>query len=81
MGAAFDALTESAANFVPGAQSAGITIIRGHNDIETLSSTGRYPIVLDEIQHQQREGPCLSAAWEQHTISTNDIAADGRWPR
>ena len=42
MGAAFDVLTDRAAKFVPGAQYAGITIASGHNDIETLSSTGRY---------------------------------------
>jgi transcriptional regulator with GAF, ATPase, and Fis domain len=80
MGAAFDSLTESAAKFVPGAQYAGITITHGHNRIETLAGTGRYPSVLDQIQHRHREGPCVSAAWEQHTISLNDIAADGRWP-
>lgn len=76
-----DSLTEAAAKCVPGAQYAGITIAHRQKDIETSSTTGRYPSVLDEIQRQHREGPCLSAAWDNHTIRIHDVATDSRWPR
>ncbi|OBG38451.1 GAF and ANTAR domain-containing protein [Mycobacterium sp. E3198] len=75
-----ESLVRSAAETVPGAQYAGITIT-GPSHLETPSATGRYPAVLDGIQRQEGEGPCLSAAWEQHTIRIDDLAADARWPR
>lgn len=75
-----ESLVRSAAESVPGAQYAGITIT-GPRYLETPSATGRYPIVLDGIQRQEGEGPCLSAAWEQHTIRIDDLASDARWPR
>jgi hypothetical protein len=55
-----DSLTEAAAKSVPGAQYAGITITHRQKDIETSSTTGPYPSVLDDIQRRHREGPCLS---------------------
>jgi hypothetical protein len=41
---------------------------------------GHYPELLDEIQQRHGEGPCLSAAWEQHTIRIDDLTIDERWP-
>jgi hypothetical protein len=81
MEAALGELTKSAARSVPGAQYAGITVARRPNEVETASATGRYPVVLDEIQRRHREGPCLTAAWVHHTIRTDDLAAEERWPR
>lgn len=79
-GTALNQLTECAAQAVPGAQYAGITGTPRHRDIETTSATGPYPVILDKIQRQHREGPCLSAAWEHHSIQVDDLAADHRWP-
>lgn len=73
-------LTESAARSIPGAQYAGITIATRDGEVRTAAATGRYPALLDEIQQRHGEGPCLSAAWEQHTIRINDIAREQRWP-
>jgi len=78
--AALDDLVRSAAESVPGAQYASITI--SHRDcLETPSATSRHPKVLDEIQNRQAEGPCLSVAWEHHTIRIDDLESDTRWPR
>lgn len=73
-------LVRSAAESVPGAQYASLTIT-GPRSLETPSATDRYPLLLDEIQRREGEGPCLSAAWEQHTIRIDDLTVDGRWPR
>src|SRR4051812_16536604 len=73
-------LTESAAKSVPGAQHAGITVTDRHNNIQTQSATGEYPILLDEIQRRHHEGPCLSAAWQHHIMRIDDLAVDLRWP-
>ncbi|GBE64733.1 transcriptional regulator [Mycobacterium sp. MFM001] len=73
-------LTESAPRSIPGAQYAGITIATRNGKVRTAAATGPYPVLLDEIQQRHGEGPCLSAAWEQHTIRINDMAHEQRWP-
>ncbi|KBZ61301.1 hypothetical protein K875_04252 [Mycobacterium [tuberculosis] TKK-01-0051] len=62
-----DALVHSAAEPVPGAQHAGITIA-GRQYVDTPPATDQYPVVLDRIQNREGEGPCLAAGWEHHTI-------------
>ncbi|AQT82973.1 hypothetical protein B1R94_20650 [Mycolicibacterium litorale] len=65
---------------VPGAQYAGLTITGGPDGVSTLAATHTYPALLDGVQAEFNEGPCLSAAWFQHTIHIDDLAADARWP-
>ncbi|ORB15923.1 hypothetical protein BST37_08085 [Mycobacterium noviomagense] len=73
-------LTHSALKFLPGAQCAGITIASSNGKVRTVGATDRFPALLDEIQQRHCEGPCLSAAWEQHIIRIDDMAAEQRWP-
>ena len=65
---------------VPGAMYAGITVI-DDGSISTLGATHEYPKLLDDAQSDVQEGPCLSAAWQQHTMHINDLAAEQRWPK
>lgn len=75
-------LTESALESLPGAQYAGITIACRDGGVRTAAAIGDYPKLLDEIQERHGSGPCLSAAWEQHMIKIDDVAAeDDRWPK
>jgi GAF domain-containing protein len=73
-------LTEGAVKSVPGARYAGITIVSRNGTLRTASATDRYSALLDKIQQRHDEGPCLSAAWEQHMIRINDITREDRWP-
>jgi GAF domain-containing protein len=75
-----DELTAHAVRSVPGARYAGITVVTSDGTVQTASSSGRYPELLDKLQQSHGEGPCLSAAWEQHVIRVNDMTLDGRWP-
>lgn len=78
--ASLDGLIRHVAESVPGARYAGITIA-GRRRLETPAATGRYPIVLDEIQNREGEGPCVADAWDHDTIRIDDLAKAGRWPR
>jgi ANTAR domain/GAF domain len=73
-------LAENAAVEVPGAQYAGITVTRNRKHIDTPAATHKWPILLDEVQQRHREGPCLSAAWEEKTIHVADLETDRRFP-
>jgi hypothetical protein len=66
---------------VPGAQYAGITMIEADGSISTVAATHPYVTWLDLVQRDSGEGPCLSAAWYQHTIHIPDLATEDRWPR
>jgi GAF domain-containing protein len=74
-------LAEHAAVEIPGAQYAGVTVTRNAKHIDTPAATHKWPILLDEIQQRHREGPCLTAAWEEKTIHVADLEADDRFPR
>jgi GAF domain-containing protein len=73
-------MTSSAVEAMPGAQYAGVTLVDRDGKVETPASTDIYPTLLDEIQQRHEEGPCLSAAWEQHVIHIEDIEREKRWP-
>ncbi|MDT5210379.1 MAG: hypothetical protein QOF67_2794, partial [Mycobacterium sp.] len=73
-------LAEHAAVEIPGAQYAGITVTRNAKHVNTPAATHKWPILLDEIQQLHREGPCLTAAWEEKTIHVADLEADKRFP-
>lgn len=72
-------LVIGAVRSVPPAQHAGITIA-SRNEVRTASSTGRYPVLLDESQQRHLEGPCVSAAWYHHIVLIDDMALETRWP-
>jgi GAF domain-containing protein len=73
-------LAEHAAVEIPGAEYAGVTITRNAKHIDTPAATHKWPIMLDEIQQRHREGPCLTAAWEEKTIHVADLETDNRFP-
>jgi transcriptional regulator with GAF, ATPase, and Fis domain len=73
-------LAEHAAVEIPGAQYAGITVTRNGKHIDTPAASHDWPILLDKIQQRHREGPCLTAAWEEKTIHVADLETDARFP-
>ncbi|ULE32859.1 GAF and ANTAR domain-containing protein [Mycobacterium sp. IDR2000157661] len=73
-------LAEHAAVEIPGAQYAGITLTRNAKEVDTPAATHMYPVLLDKIQARYREGPCLTAAWEEKVIHVTDLNTDDRFP-
>ena len=73
-------LAENAAVEIPGAQYAGITLTRNARNIETPAATSHWPLLLDKIQQRYREGPCLTAAWDEKTVHVADLETDTRFP-
>ena len=74
-------LVANAAEHVPGAQFAGITVASRTRGVTTAAASNRYATALDEIQQRHQEGPCLSAAWEHHIVRIDDLETEQRWPR
>jgi GAF domain-containing protein len=74
-------LAEHAANEIPGAKYAGVTVTTNRKRIDTPATTHRYPLMLDQIQQRHHEGPCLASAWEKQTFHISDLEKDFRWPK
>jgi GAF domain-containing protein len=73
-------LNTNAVKSVPGAQSAGITVVRD-GTIETLGATDGDVTAFDDLQRKHQQGPCLEAAWQNHIIRVDDLRGEQRWPR
>lgn len=72
-------VVDSALLEVPGAQYAGITVTAsGH--AETAAATHRVPVLLDKLQQEYGQGPCLEASRDHHTVRVNDLRTETRWP-
>ena len=79
--AVIDQLIVEAAQTIPGAQYAGLTVVSRRREITTQASTHRWPTLLDDFQRRYSEGPCLLAAWDHHTVHVEDLSVDTRWPQ
>ncbi|WP_199339976.1 GAF and ANTAR domain-containing protein [Mycobacteroides chelonae] len=73
-------ITTAALENVPGVEQAGITLVTGQYTIESRAATSEVPRILDEIQQELREGPCVQSAWEHETVYAEDLAETTRWP-
>ncbi len=73
-------LTVTAAEALPGTIAAGITVIDRTGEVHSVASSDPVAEAVDAIQDRTKEGPCLTSAWEQHTVRMNDVAAETRWP-
>jgi hypothetical protein len=73
-------ITESATRAVPGAQYGGLTMVSDVEGIRNVAATHPYVVALDEVQRRDHDGPCLTAAWENHTVRVDDLTTEERWP-
>jgi len=73
-------LIGTAAESVPGARYAGITVTKKKRPSETAAASHHYCVLLDEVQNHCQQGPCLTAAGQQRAIRIDDLARDDRWP-
>ena len=78
--ATLNAIVAAAVTTVPGAKWAGISLIAGR-DITAATSTADIVADIDQMQRDLDEGPCVTAIREHHTVLSNDLATDSRWPR
>ena len=76
-----DAIVGAAVNLIPGVDEGSISVVLNRRDVGSHSPSGELPRVVDGIQAEVGEGPCLDAAFEQQTVRVPDMAAEERWPR
>lgn len=74
-------VTKTAVELIPGADSAGILMIRKGGKFDSLAGTDDLPHQLDVLQMTFNEGPCVQAALDEVIIRTDDFRSEHRWPK
>jgi GAF domain-containing protein len=74
-------VTAAAVQLVPGADAAGVLLVKRGGDFESLADTDGLVGQLDMLQHELGEGPCAEAALQQTIVRSDDLRSESRWPR
>lgn len=71
---------EMIVDLVEGCDHAGVTIARGGR-LATPAASDDVVIEGDRWQYELNEGPCLDSVRLEHTVISQDLSRDPRWPR
>ncbi len=75
-------IASGAVDTVPGAEHAGVSLLHRDGSITSHMFSSEVVNEIDQLQATYREGPCVTALWDQHTVSVDDVSAESsRWPR
>ena len=77
----FNDVTAAAVELVPGADAAGVLLVRRGGKFESMADTDGLVAELDKLQHDFGEGPCAEAALQHTIVRSDDLRSESRWPR
>jgi ANTAR domain len=77
---ALNRVTRAAAQLVPGAAQASISVRHRDGRLETVAPTDPSTVAADLVQHELQEGPCFDAVTDQLLTYSADLAREARWP-
>jgi GAF domain-containing protein len=76
-----DEVVAAAVRLVPGADEGSISVVVGRERTESQHPSGELPRLVDAVQVEVGEGPCLDSVFEQQTVCVPDMAQEQRWPQ
>lgn len=74
-------VTTAAVELIPAADIAGVLLVKGGGDFESVADTDSLVAKLDKLQNDFGEGPCHDAALKKTIVRTDDLREEPRWPR
>jgi GAF domain-containing protein len=77
--ATLERICRLAVRTVDACEAAGISIVE-RKTITSHSTTNDLPCIVDGIQAETQEGPCVDAIKEHAVFVTGDLAQETRWP-
>jgi hypothetical protein len=66
--------------YLEGCDGVSIMIVRKGGEVSTPASSSTLARDGDQAQHEARQGPCLEAIREHHTVLMDDMRTEQRWP-
>jgi transcriptional regulator with GAF, ATPase, and Fis domain len=73
-------IVDLAVETVEGCDHAGISFLKGRTG-STPASSDDVPPLVDAIQYETGEGPCLDAIRNHEVYRTGDLGKEARWPQ
>ncbi len=73
-------IVQAAVDNVPGAQFAGITVVKARREVHTPAWTDELVRATDQAQYDTGQGPCLNSVYEEKTVRVTDMRTEQRWP-
>lgn len=73
-------VAEYAVAAIPGADGAGVTLLR-QGRADTIVASAEFVREVDAVQYGIGQGPCITAAAEGVTVRSGALGADEKWPR
>lgn len=74
-------IVRAAVDLVPGCDEGSISVVMGRRKVSSEAASSDLPRVVDALQEELGQGPCLDAAYEHETVRVPDMAGEQRWPR
>jgi transcriptional regulator with GAF, ATPase, and Fis domain len=74
-------IVRAAVELVPGCDAGSISVVQGRRKVTSEAASGELSRIVDSLQEQVGQGPCLDAVYEQETVRVPDMASEQRWPQ
>ncbi len=74
-------VVEAAVELIPGTEDASITAVVDRRHVASEAASSPLPRMVDALQEETGEGPCLDAIDDRATVLVADMATETRWPR
>lgn len=73
-------IVHAALELVPHVSDASVSLITGRRTIESGAASSDLPRLVDALQSETGQGPCLEASYDERVVSVPDLSKDQRWP-
>lgn len=73
-------IVRAAVDLIPGCDEGSISVVVGRRQLDSQAASGELPRVVDAIQSEVGQGPCLDAVHSDEPVLASDMAAETRWP-
>ncbi|MDQ6715011.1 MAG: GAF and ANTAR domain-containing protein [Actinomycetota bacterium] len=77
--ATLDKIVELAVKTIDGCEHAGVTLVE-RGKMRTPAASDEIPRLVDAVQYETGEGPCLDAIRDHDVFQTDDLTQEPRWP-
>lgn len=74
-------IVQAAVELIPGCDEGSISIVRARRHVTSEAASSDLPRIVDKLQEQTGQGPCLQAVYQQETVRVADMATEQRWPQ
>ncbi|MET3951665.1 GAF and ANTAR domain-containing protein [Arthrobacter sp. UYEF36] len=73
-------IVHAALELVPHAAEASVCLVTGDRTVDSRAASSDLPRLVEALQSETGQGPCLEASYEERVVSVPDLGSDGRWP-